>query len=378
MAFGFYDLMTQLGVDVMNSIDMRSMAGFFAAGIATVLGGLLVGCGEVNDDGGVSTDSQAELDLAYVADLGEESAPDVSSDVGKEGTADSTDEPDGETPDLPYARCPYSTRSGRFTVDLKESSTSIDGVVADGVVPQNVPTVTLSEGGCSLLYPTTLFCEPACEPNFTCDVSGSCIPYPQNQSVGLVGFLGLWAPFTLKPIPPQQIYYYRGSMPHPAFSPNHVVTLQTYFGEHSSFSIAVMGVVPLKMVSESLLFHNDKPATLLWEKAESSTNTAIFVTASLANHGGVPARIECVAPDSGEFTIPATLVAALLDIGYSGFPTVAISRESASSTTTELGCIELVLQSEVVLDVSIDGLISCSSSQDCPFGQTCMSDLHCQ
>ncbi|NUN13815.1 MAG: hypothetical protein HUU55_09270 [Myxococcales bacterium] len=346
---------------------------------------VLIACEKENTGGDVVSTAGDDMSetSADTHDLGAEDiaagkANDAVSDDADTGAADTTETADIVTDALVYTRCPYTTRTGRFTVDLKETTTSIDGVVANGVVPQNVPTVTLTEGGCSLYYPRSLFCEPACEPGFTCGTDGLCVPYPTNQSVGTVTFSGLSAEVSLNPIPPQQIYYFTGSMPYPGFTAGQPVTLNAAGGNHAPFSLTAHGVTPIVPISTSLPFNADEPATLLWEKAPADSATAVFVTVNLANHGGVPARIECIVADTGELTIASSLVAALLDIGYSGFPTVALSRESVSSTTTDLGCIELVLQSEVVLDVAISGLISCSSSEDCPDGQSCLSDLHCQ
>lgn len=348
-----------------------------------------VACSDQAENDGLSVDVQdllSQHDSAEFVDLGPDPESDTNSSdlccLNTEPLGDSSgttsDSESGVPGGVEYSRCSYLTKTGRFTVDLKESSTSIDGVVADGVVPQNLPVVTLAEGGCSLLYPATLFCEPACEPGFTCNSAGTCIPYPQNQSVGTVTFLGLSGAVSLNPIPPQQIYYFTGTLPYPGFAAGQPVTLNAAGGAQSPFSLVAKGVSPLVPISRFLPFDAAEPAVVSWEKAEPDPATAIFLAVHLANHGGVPARIECIVPDTGEFTIPANLVSALLDIGYSGFPTVTIRRESVSSVVTDLGCIELVLQSEVVLDVAIDGLTSCSSSEDCPVGQTCQLDLHCQ
>ncbi len=68
---------------------------------------------------------------------------------------------------------------------------------------------------------------------------------------------------------------------------------------------------------------------------------------------------------------------AMIDQGFSGFPTVVLTRRSGEAVDTAVGCVELAVQSVGVLDVAIDGLTSCSDDMDCPDGQRCQVDLTC-
>ena len=67
----------------------------------------------------------------------------------------------------------------------------------------------------------------------------------------------------------------------------------------------------------------------------------------------------------------------LLELGFSGFPSLALTRRTVDTVDLAPGCIELRVNSTTVLDVSIDGLISCSFDEDCPPDQICRLDLTC-
>jgi hypothetical protein len=73
------------------------------------------------------------------------------------------------------------------------------------------------------------------------------------------------------------------------------------------------------------------------------------------------------------------LVDALLARGQSGFPTLTATRRTASSTSIEPGCVELLVSSEVTSDVSLDNFTSCSNASDCAPGQSCRPfELYCE
>jgi hypothetical protein len=81
--------------------------------------------------------------------------------------------------------------------------------------------------------------------------------------------------------------------------------------------------------------------------------------------------------DDGELVIAADLVTQLVDRGVAGFPTVTVTRRSVDSTMIAPGCVELEIGAQVIREVAIPGLSSCSNERPCPDGQTCQSDLTC-
>jgi len=98
---------------------------------------------------------------------------------------------------------------------------------------------------------------------------------------------------------------------------------------------------------------------------------------NIAQHGGTPGWIECDVPDNGQLELPQALTNQLLGFGFSGFPTLSVTRRTADSTTTSYGCVQFVVESTAVFDVDIPGLTSCSDNEDCTSPELCQPDLTC-
>lgn len=378
-----------------------------AAGSALGLG--LAGC---SDDGGVSdaaTDSGSDSKDAIESfdglnpDTGDPDAgePDTQSatDSGAESDTDSNDgsESDADSADTDadsaalfiqtsHFTCDDSERVGRIEVEVGDGP-SVQGYVANGVVPLLVLDAVLEEEECRLLVPPSLFCEAPCASGFTCGGSGECVAYPANQDVGTLVVQGLTAAVRLNPIPPQKFYYFAGDLPAPGVAAGDSVAMtasDALDDSGDSLRLAARGVEPIVPRQTDVPLTAGSDALVTWEPAAPVDDAVrIFVEVNIANHGGTPARIECLTMDSGTLAIDSTLVEGLLALGYSGFPTVTLRRESRAAAAawvdgTELGCVEFLVSHHAVLPAAIDGLISCSSTLDCPQGQECQPDLVCQ
>lgn len=276
-----------------------------------------------------------------------------------------------------YVACAEDARVGALTVALRDGFTTVQGAVTNGVRPVDVPDVVMSEGGCELWRPKSLFCDPGCTGSTTCNDQGVCVELPSNQDIGTLTFTGLSESIELTARAPVYYYNYTGTLPHPGFNPGDSVSLQASGGSISPFSLVATGVGPLVVTTASVALQRDRPATLQWAALPQNDGVRLALELNIANHGGTPGRVVCELSDTGSFDIPAALVTALLDGGFSGFPTVSLIRQGVDSVDSDLGCVELHLLSEVVLPVSIPGLVSCSDSTDCPSGQTCQPDLTC-
>ncbi len=276
-----------------------------------------------------------------------------------------------------YAPCSASTKVGALVADIKERFTSVQGSVANGVRPVDVPMVEMSSGGCELLRPRTLFCNTPCGGGMTCDEGDKCVPLPENQSVGTVTITGLAAAVEMTSRAPVYFYNFLGTLPHPGFAAGDELQLSATGDGVAAFSIATKGVDALVATTASVALERGQPAVVEWTSAAADPAVKLAIELNIANHGGTPGRIECTADDSGRFEIPAALVTALLDGGWSGFPSLSLTRAGVGSTDTDLGCVELEARSRVTLPVTIPGLTSCSSNDDCVAPQTCQPDLTC-
>ncbi len=290
------------------------------------------------------------------------------------GTDDPTPVETGE----PDGVCPTAEHIGGFETALRDGFTSVQGTVANGVMPITIPDEVAAEGPCRLLAPPSLFCDPSCESGTTCDATGACIELPVNVSVGVVSVTGLKAPVEMTSSPP--VYYYTNLDPleHPGFDEGDVLQLVTSGDDEiERFSLDTRGVAPLSLAATSVVLDTDAPMTLEWAAPGDEGLATIHIDLNIAQHGGTPGWIECEVPDSGEFTVPVALTDQLLASGFSGYPSIAVTRRSADSVDTALGCVEWTVESQVVLPVEIPGLTSCSNNDDCPPGESCRADLTC-
>ena len=103
----------------------------------------------------------------------------------------------------------------------------------------------------------------------------------------------------------------------------------------------------------------------------------MLLTLNINHHGSSVAWIDCRVPDTGSAEIPVKLVDELIALGVTGFPTLTFTRRSIGSDDNELGCINFLASSEIALPVTVPGVTSCSSDEDCPEGETCLPELIC-
>ena len=292
-----------------------------------------------------------------------------------------TMEPEGETPPTneigPYSACEAADHVGTLTVKLTSEFTSVQGQVADAVRPIDVPDVTAEEGECRLVQPPQLFCDPPCGGGTTCSADGTCVPLSSNQDVGKIVFTGLTDPVEIEARAPTFFYNFIGTLTHPGFDTDSEVFLNASGGSIAAFSMGTRGVEALESSMETAALEPGQGVPLTWTAGPSSEAVKVELELNIANHGGTPAKIECVVDDTGQFLIPAVLTDQLLELGFSGFPSLRIARQGAASAETDHGCVDLRVKSELVLDVEIPGLTSCSLNEDCPEGQVCLLDLTC-
>ncbi len=279
---------------------------------------------------------------------------------------------------LEYTPCAEADRVGSLEITLEDGFTSVQGQIYNGVVPGYIQMVSASEGTCRLLRPRSLRCEPSCEVGTTCGEDGACVPQPEAVSVGSISVTGLAEPVELMAGPPVFYYTHRGSLPHPAFGLGDVISMSaTGADEVMAFELQGRGIESLIIQDEALPLEEGTASTIRWTAPSEASEAMVHLVLSIANHGGTPGQIDCEVPDTGEFTFPMALTDALLNLGYSGFPAVWLTRRTVDSVPTSLGCVQFVVQSNAALDISIPGLISCSSDQDCPEGQSCGPELTC-
>jgi hypothetical protein len=120
------------------------------------------------------------------------------------------------------------------------------------------------------------------------------------------------------------------------------------------------------------------PLTVRWTAPGETNGQLVHLTLEFNRHGGTPSWLECDAPDTGSFDVPAGLLAALLDLELSGWPTLSAVRRTVDSTELSAGCVELRVASGVTVDVALPGIVSCDTENPCPPPQECQANLLCE
>lgn len=293
--------------------------------------------------------------------------------------------PSSDTPDV-VKRHVY----GRFQVSLLEESPFSDayatvlGRVTTGTTPSTLQWDTVTtNGACKLLVPRAPFCEVACGSGAACVADGVCQAYPAGLNVGTVTMTGMKTAagaksFTMQPV----LSNYQPSgvtLAFPPFDEGANVSVAISDDSVGTFKLTAKGIAPLNVLFDSVVFADNQPVTLQWTppSAEAAGNSTVSARFDISHHGGIKGVIACESPDNGSLTVPATLVNQLKALGISGFPTVDVSRHSASPVRSDMS-LELRIESMATRAISIPGLVSCSGDEDCPNGQTCQQDLKCQ
>ena len=148
--------------------------------------------------------------------------------------------------------------------------------------------------------------------------------------------------------------------------------LATSGGDYAPFSLRGWGVSALSLAPGPIVVEAAAPVLLSWAAPEVVGPARVHVALNVNHHGSSNAWIECDFPDTGAAQIPAGLIDALMAKGQSGFPTLTATRRSATSVGIEPGCVELLVVSEVISSVEVDGIVSCNTSVTCPLGQSCL------
>jgi len=262
-------------------------------------------------------------------------------------------------------------------------STSIFGKVFDGATPSAIRYhATTTIGDCTLWIPEVPFCAEGCFGGAVCVDADTCQDHPDTVDVGAVVVSGLRTASGSTTISLSAIagtYQALGpSLPYPAFEEGDVIALTADGGALAPFALSTRGIAPLAVTSSELRVARDTALALTWTTPGDEALARIDVKLDISHHGGTKGVIRCATDDDGALTIDPSLVTALVDLGFSGLPTVVVARRAIGQTLTELGRVELEVGSVVELPVDIPGLVSCTDDEHCPEGQTCQKDLRCE
>ncbi len=311
------------------------------------------------------------LCLLLVACNGSGSDDDDDSGVADDDDDDITgDDDDDDTVQLtePRGACELAVKVGSFEVQHETDYSMVYGVVADGVVPTTILENVGESGSCRLLRRNNPFCDPPCDPGFTCDHNGECIPYPNNMGVGTVDVFGLAKDVSMEPSGTNE--YYDTVMPHPAFEPGSAVRLEASGGDYAGFTLYGQGVSPVDTLDKVWVVRDGQALDITWTPADQEY-AEIHLRLNIDQHGNSPVELVCDVPDSGSASIPGELTDALMGFGITGFPAGQIYRRTVDKVEVESGCVEFEVYSHLQGNLQVEGHIPCAGPDDCPEGMEC-------
>lgn len=273
---------------------------------------------------------------------------------------------------------------GFFTVALAEATpttpayTSVGGKVYDGTNPSAYVETSIGSGsGCTVYKLTVPLCDPSCGTD-VCVADNTCRSYPASKNVGTVTVSGVATAAgatTITLVSVANSYQFGEDLAYPGFKQGDPIKLSATGGDYTAFEISAQGIAPLTLQTSSPELSKTKALTLTWDSSGASSSGSIWAELNLSHHGGSRGYLECNVADTGSLTIPADLIAKLINLGVAGFPTLTLTRRSEGKANIPPGPVVLRVESSVSRTISVEGSISCLADTDCPTGRTCNQDV---
>ena len=284
-------------------------------------------------------------------------------------------DPNGDPLTVPLGGyCPLETHWGAFVVEAYDTYSIADGQVSNGVVPATVLEAVASEGDCTLWKKNNPYCDPTCEPGFTCNFDSECVPYPEAQDVGTVTISGLVDDVVMEPLAPTY-QYFDTRLTHPAFEPGVLVELTTTGGNYDPFTLHAVGVNLLTPSATTWEVAAGQDLAVSWDVPTETVRSSVDLALNIDQHGATPVTLKCSFADTGAAVVAASVLDALFGYGISGYPSASLSRRTVDHTDVGEGCVDFALGHEWLIDVTVAGHTPCSSPADCPEGQECNMTL---
>ena len=251
----------------------------------------------------------------------------------------------------------------------------MDGTVADGVVPTSVLEELASDGDCAVLRRNNPFCDPGCDPGYTCNFDGECVAYPVNQDLGTVSILGMVQPVVMEPVFPGNTYF-DTSLPNPGFVVGELLTLSMPGGVYGPLELHGVGIEPLTLPEGTWTLDEGQDFTLAWDAPVGPVvRSEVYVVIAIDQHGVSPSTLQCTFDDDGEGTVSASIISTLIEVGVTGFPSGTMTRRTADHGPAAGGCLEFVVSASQGASVEVVGHTPCVDDEDCPDGQDCNVEL---
>jgi hypothetical protein len=227
--------------------------------------------------------------------------------------------------------------------------------------PTSFLTPVAEESGCVVSKHEAGFCDPPCGWGQSCTNEGVCQDWPVAVSVGDITVTGLKSgTLELKGGKDWAGYASAEQLPTDLFDESSVVTATATGDALAAFTMTANGVADMSAALKSgvLELSDETGATLDWAPGDPSDTVRITLNANNDCHGcPYEATLVCDVPDTGQFTIPASLVKLMPAMFPADFcagsdcPPSWIDRVGKGTAQVEGGHVELRLTSRYVFKV---------------------------
>jgi hypothetical protein len=270
------------------------------------------------------------------------------------------------------------------TTPARDGYTSVLGTIYDAPQPSPLAwAVTMTDGACTLYVPDPPFCATPCGTDAVCVAADTCQAYATKQSVGAVTARGLATTagadeLVMTPVVNNYQVPAGTTLAYPAFAEGDALELAAEGSAFTDpFTLSAMGIGELALANaDGLALVRGEALALGWT-AGTVSGAAVTVKLDISHHGGSKGKIECRAPDTGALVLGAGLVAALLDLGAAGFPTIIVARTITASAVISAGRVDLNVSAEVERPIAVPGVESCTEDTECTPPESCQDDLTC-
>lgn len=312
---------------------------------------VVAGCVACGSDGDGDSASTPAVDAG--ADAGSGAVDAVGADVGSADTggADSSSAADSPTGPTPSGKaCPLASRIGAFEVVHSEYGDWVSGGVKDRVDALGVLQAKEKEGTCQLWQRVNPHCEPKCDATiYQCTHDDGCQNYPVAQDVGQLMVTGLVKAVAVAAKGGAKKYTF-SDFDDRAWKDGAAIALSAPGGDLGAIALNGVGVPPLLVPEIGWKIKAGTALPLAWTPAKGDWQVRISL--NVDQHGLSPATLICEVDDSGDYTVSAKLVDALLTYGVSGAASALIERRTVDSTEVKGGCVELVVRSTIEAELS--------------------------
>jgi hypothetical protein len=230
-------------------------------------------------------------------------------------------------------------------------ATSISGALREQALP-TLYAVDPPVGSCRTLHAVAVpLCDPACPDDALCTDEDVCTPYPPHHPAGT---LHVAAGAVSRDVAYDAFAGYGLYDADLRFPVGATITASAPGDAFPGFELSTS--VPPALVVENpdeLRLEAGQPLTIRWTPGDPLARVRVTLLSDTASHGLFkPSVIECDLPDTGELTIPATLIDAHLDPanwGCGDCASSSIARYRRVVTTVDGKPVELIVESALSL-----------------------------